>query len=444
MSESIERVLERVKEDNVRFVNLQFSDIAGKAKSVTISVKQLESSLRQGTWFDGSSIEGFTRICESDMFLMPDPSTYSVLPWYSDENEQVARFICDIYMPDGKPFAGDPRHCLKRVLKEAEDMGYIYNTGPELEFFLFKKNNGKVEPLPHDSGGYFDLILDDAFDIRKDMIRMLEKLGLNVETSHHEVAPGQHEIDFEYGTALMTADRATTMKFTLKALAQNHGLHATFMPKPVFGINGSGMHVHQSLFSPEGKNLFFDENGKYHLSDLARYFIAGQLKYIAEMCVVTNPTVNSYKRLVPGYEAPVYICWGQTNRSALIRIPRYSKGRESATRIELRNPDASNNPYLAFAVMLAAGLEGIKNKWEPPAPVEEDVYGFDDAKLKEMSIGTLPLTLGNAVNLFEKSEFTERALGGHLFSEMISLKKQEWRSYCRHVTKWELNKYLDI
>ncbi len=444
MSEMIDLVLEKVREQKVRFVNLQFTDIAGKAKSVTISVKQLESSLKQGTWFDGSSIEGFTRICESDMFLMPDPSTYAVLPWYGNDDEQVARFICDIYLPDGTPFPGDPRFCLKKVLKEAESMGYIYNTGPELEFFLFKKNNGKVEPLPHDSGGYFDLILDDAFDIRKDMIRMLENIGLNVETSHHEVAPGQHEIDFEYDTALVTADRTVTMKFTLKALAQQHGLHATFIPKPVFGINGSGMHVHQSLFSGDGKNLFFDNRGQYHLSDTARHFIAGQLKYISEMCLVTNPTVNSYKRLVPGYEAPVYICWGQTNRSALIRIPRYSKGRESATRIELRCPDASNNPYLAFAVMLSAGLEGIRNKWEPPMPVEEDVYDFDDAKLKELSIGTLPLTLGNAVSLFEESAFSRKAMGDHLFRELSSLKKQEWRAYCRHVTNWELTRYLDI
>jgi len=328
-------VIRKAKEDNVYFVSLQFSDIYGIAKSLTIPVKQLESAFKYGVWFDGSSIEGFTRICESDMVLKPDPSTYAIIPWLTTEEQATARLICDVYTPENKPFEGDPRYILKKVMKEAEEMGYIYNTGPELEFFLLKRENG-IKPLSHDVGGYFDLSLDKAYEIRRDMTNALEKFGIEVEASHHEVAAGQHEIDFRYDNALRTADNVMTLRFTLKATAEKHGLYATFMPKPIFGINGSGMHVHQSLFDLEGKNVFYDEKDKYKLSKAAYNFIAGQLEHIKAIAAVTSPTVNSYKRLVPGYEAPVYICWGQINRSALIRIPRYTKGKEQSIRAELR------------------------------------------------------------------------------------------------------------
>ncbi len=444
MANKTKKVLKKVKKDDVDFVNLEFTDINSRVKSVTIPTRRLEDSLKRGTWFDGSSIEGFTRISESDMFLKPDPDTYAVLPWYSEDGSSVARLICDVYKPDNEPFEGDPRYCLKKVMEEAREMGFEYNTGPELEFFLLKKENSKIKPLPHDSGGYFDLTLDNAYNIRKKMINALESLGLKVETSHHEVAGGQHEIDFEYDDALTTADRAVTLKFTLKAIAQSENLHATFMPKPLLEENGSGMHVHQSLFDVEtGENLFFSEDNRYHLSDTARHFLAGQMKYIKELTAVINPTVNSYKRLVPGYEAPVHICWGQRNRSALIRIPRYSEGRESSTRLEIRSPDPSNNPYLAFAVMLSAGLKGIKEKMTPPDPVEEDVYEFGDPKLKELSIGTLPLTLGDALRKFEQSDLARETLGEHLFEEIYRGRKQQWREYCRHVTNWELDRYLE-
>jgi glutamine synthetase len=359
-------ILEHAKKDNVKFVNLQFSDIVGNVKSVTIPIRRLKDALEDGVWFDGSSIEGFARIHESDMFLKLDPTTYRIIPWYKGE-EKTARFICDIYDTEGKPFEGDPRFILKSVMEEARKMGFVYNTGPELEFFLFRKEDSEIKPLPHDKGGYFDLSMDFAFEVRKDMVLALEKMGINAETSHHEVACAQHEIDFKYSDALTTADNASTLKFTLKAIAQKHDLHATFMPKPIFGTNGSGMHVHQSLFDLEtGKNLFYNPKDKYKLSTTAYHFIAGQLAHVKGMSAILAPTVNSYKRLVPGYEAPVYICWAQINRSALIRIPRYTEGREQSTRCELRCPDPSCNPYLAFAIMLKAGLEGIKRKMSPP------------------------------------------------------------------------------
>ncbi len=436
-------ILEKAKKDNVKFVNLQFSDIIGNVKSVTIPIQRLRDVLEDGMWFDGSSIEGFARIHESDMFLKPDVTTYKVIPWYKGE-EKTARLICDIYTPDGKPFEGDPRLILKRAVEEARKMGFVYNTGPEIEFFLFKKEDSEIKPLPHDKAGYFDLSMDLAFDIRKDMVLALEKMGIEAEASHHEVADAQHEIDFKYSDALTTADNAITLKFTLKAIAQKHDLYATFMPKPIFGIPGSGMHIHQSMFDMKtGKNLFYDPKDKYKLSKLAYHFIAGQLAHAKGMAAILAPTVNSYKRLVPGYEAPVYICWAQINRSALIRIPRYTKGREQSTRCELRCADPSCNPYLAFAVMLKAGLDGIKRKIKPPKPVEEDVYEFDDSRLKELNIDVLPHSLWEATKELKGDKLVREALGKQMFERYVEAKTKEWDDFRINVTDWEIRRYLE-
>lgn len=446
--QSMEHILEQVKKDNVKFIQLQFTDLLGIVKSLTIPVEHLEDSLKYGTWFDGSSIEGFTRIHESDMFLKPDIDTYAVIPWLkptNPEDGETARFICDVYTPDGEPFEGDPRYILKKVMAEAKDMGFEYNTGPELEFFLFKKENEKLHPLPHDLAGYFDLTTDEAQAIRRDMTISLQKFGINIEALHHEVAEGQHEIDFRYGNAVKTADNGITLRFVLKAIANRHGLHATFMPKPIAGVNGSGMHVHQSLFYTEtGKNAFFDESSEYKLSEAALQFIAGQLKHIKAMAAVLSPTVNSYKRLVPGYEAPVYLSWARINRSALIRIPRYSKGKSQATRCELRCPDPSSNLYLDFAVMLKAGLDGIKNKRTPPKPVEEDLYDFSDEKLEELNIDTLPATLGEALAAMKADPIMKETLGEHTFEKYIEAKQAEWDEFRLYVSQWELDKYLEI
>lgn len=441
----MEKILEQVKKDNVKFVQLQFTDILGIVKSLTIPAEHLPDSLEYGTWFDGSSIEGFTRIHESDMFLKPDIDTYTVIPWLMSEDGNTARFICDVNTPDGEPFEGDPRYILKKVMAEAEEMGFEYNTGPELEFFLFKKYNGELRALPHDRAGYFDLTTDEAQIIRRDMTVNLQKFGINIEALHHEVAEGQHEIDFRYGNALKTADHGITIRFVLKAVAQQHGLHATFMPKPIAGVNGSGMHVHQSFFDKEtGKNAFFDANSEYKLSEVALQFIAGQLKHVKSMAAILSPTVNSYKRLVPGYEAPVYLSWARINRSALIRIPRYSKGKSQATRCELRCPDPSSNLYLVFAVMLKAGLDGIKNKLTPPEPVEEDLYDFSDEKLKELNIETLPATLGDAVEALRTSSLVKEALGEHTYEKYIEAKQAEWDEFRLYVSPWELDKYLEV
>lgn len=436
------KALDKAEEDGVKFVQLQFTDIHGNIKSVTIPVHKLAESLEKGTWFDGSSIEGFTRIAESDMFLKPDPETYALLPW---EDAKIARFICDVYTPDGKPFEGDPRRILKRSLKEAEELGYEYNVGPELEFFLFKPREAGEIPVPHDAAGYFDFSPRDlAEDVRREVILALEAMGMEVEMSHHEVAPGQHEIDFKYGPALKQADRAITFKYVVKSIASRHGVYATFMPKPLFGQNGSGMHVHQSLFDMKtGKNAFFDPNDSYKLSKIAKSFVAGQLRHVKAMSAVVAPRVNSYKRLVPGYEAPVYICWAQINRSALIRIPRYSPGREQATRAELRCPDPSCNPYLAFAVMLKSGLDGVKQKLEPPKPVEEDVYEFDEARLEMHKIDTLPASLGEAIEALKKDKLVQEALGSHTYPVYIAAKKAEFDEFRIQVTRWELDKYFE-
>ncbi|MFA4967398.1 MAG: type I glutamate--ammonia ligase [Candidatus Margulisiibacteriota bacterium] len=436
-------VLERAKSDGVKFINLQFTDIMGSIKSVAIPIGRLPDALEKGVWFDGSSILGFVRICESDMYLNLDPSTYMVTPW-TPEERRSARFICDIYTPDGLPFEGDPRSILKRNLADLEKLGYKYNCGPEVEFYLFKKEDGKISTSPHDIGGYFDYSPRDmASSVRKDIVIALEAVGMEAEMSHHEVGPGQHEIDVRYADALTAADNAITLKYTIKAIAQRHDLYASFMPKPLYGQAGSGMHVHQSLFNKKGENAFFDASDKYKLSELAYQFMAGQLEHAKALAAVVAPTVNSYKRLVSGYEAPVYICWAQINRSALIRIPRYSPGRELATRIELRCPDPSCNPYLAFSAMLKAGMDGIKNKSKPPKPVEEDVYELEPSRLEELKIDMLPFSIARAMEELKKDKVVQEALGKHTFEKLVEAKLAEFDDYRMRITPWEIEKYLD-
>jgi glutamine synthetase len=437
-------VLEQAQADKVHFINLQFTDILGTIKSVTIPIGRLEEALERGAWFDGSSIQGFARIYESDMVLRPDPDTYRVLPWSAPERRR-ARIICDLFRPDGSPFVGDPRTVLRRVLARAHERGYLFNTGPELEFFLFKKDGEfPTQPVPHDVGGYFDFSpRDEAQRVRSDIILALEAMGMEVEASHHEVAAGQHEIDFHYADALTSADNAMTFKYVVKAIAATHGVYATFMPKPIFGISGSGMHTHQSIFDAAGHNLFYDPDDDYKLSKLAYSFIAGQLQHARALAAIVAATVNSYKRLVPGYEAPAYICWAQINRSALIRIPSPLTGRESASRAELRCPDPSCNPYLAFAVMLAAGMDGIEKELTPPPPVNEDVYDFDEDDLRERSIGVLPGTLGQALKELAADQVIRDALGEHVYQAFDRAKRAEWDDYRIRVTEWELGRYLE-
>lgn len=440
-----ELILDMAKEFNVEFVNMQFTDLFGIPKAVTMPIHKLEDALDRNVWFDGSSIEGFTRIYESDMYLMPDVSTFAILPWTVGTPRVTARIICDVYMPDGAPFSGDPRHILKRQLSKAYEMGYVFNTGPELEFFLFKKENGKLLPLPHDKAGYFDQTTDLAADVRADMSFALDAMGIEVEALHHEVAIGQHEIDFRYGDALQTADNAITFKMVLKAIADRHSLHATFMPKPIFGINGSGMHVHQSLFDKEtGDTLFYDDNDKYHLSMTAKHFIAGQLHHVRAMNAVLNPIVNSYKRLVVGYEAPVYVSWAHTNRSALIRVPRFTQGQRKAARVELRCPDPAANPYLAFAAMIASGLAGIKNKMVPSDPVEEDIYLFDVEDLSKRKMTTVSENLFVAIQEMKKSDLMRDVMGEHALAKYYETKIKEWDDYRLSVSDWEIDKYLEI
>ena len=449
--ESKEYVLKMAKEHDVKFIRMWFTDILGVLKSFAITVEELDGALEEGMGFDGSSIQGFARIDESDMMALPDPDTFQLLPWRPKEHHAVARMFCDIKMPGGDPFEGDPRYILKRNLKRAADLGYTYYVGPELEYFYFafkKDAYGKdtreptTEPL--DQGGYFDMVpLDVATDLRRDTVLTLEEMGIGVEYSHHEVAPSQHEIDMRYTDALTMADSVMTYRLVVKQTAMKHGVYATFMPKPVFGINGSGMHVHQSLFK-EGKNAFFDAKDSYHLSKLAKSYVAGLLKHAPEITSVTSQWVNSYKRLVPGYEAPVYLSWARRNRSDLIRVPEYKPGKENATRIEYRSPDPACNPYFTFAVMLAAGLDGIEKGLEPPAPVEENVYEMSDAERKKKGIGTLPASLWDAVQLTEKSELVRKALGDHVFEAFIKNKTIEWDQYRTQVTDYELKKYLPI
>lgn len=438
------KVFDMIKKRDIKFVKLQFIDIQGTVKSTTIPVEMFPESVEKGTWFDGSSVQGFVRIHESDLYLKPDISTFTILPWRPNE-KGVARVICDVYDTKGKPFDGDPRYVLRRTIEKAKKMGFIYNTGPELEFYLFKKENSELSPAPHDVGSYFDFSpLDLASDVRRGIMFALEEMGIQAEMGHHEVGPGQHEIDIRYDEALRMADKAITLKYTVKAIASMHGLYASFMPKPMFGKPGSGMHVHQSLFNLEkNKNLFYDPKDKYKLSDIAYSFLAGQIENIKGMMAILSPTVNSYKRLVSGFEAPVYISWAQINRSALIRIPRFSPGREKSTRMELRCPDPSCNPYLAFAVMLAAGLDGVEKKLSPPKPVNEDVYDFDDEKLKELKIDTLPNSLESAIDELEKNKLMKETLGEHIYKFFLKAKKEEWDDYRIQVSNWELEKYLE-
>lgn len=440
-----QQVLELARERNVQFVNLQFTDIVGVLKAVTIPVWKLEEAIDNNVWFDGSSIEGFTRIHESDMFLKLDLDTFAVIPWTKNSpSGTLARIICDVYMPDGSPFEGDPRFILKRQLERAKQMGYVFNVGPELEFFLFKKENGKMTALPHDQGGYFDQTTDAAAEIRQEMTVSLQEFGIDVEALHHEVAIGQHEIDFRYCDALAGADASVTLRYAFKSIAQRHGLHATFMPKPIAGINGSGMHVHQSLFTTEGQNLMFDADGIYSLSNFARSFIAGQLHHIKALNAIINPTVNSYKRLVVGYEAPVNVAWGQRNRSVLIRVPRYTPGREKAVRVEIRCPDPAANPYLAFAVLLAAGLDGVEKGMTPPDPVEDDIFEMTQEEIHERGIGSVAATLKDALDALAANDVVRGALGEFTFNKFYQAKMHEWDQYRIAVSQWELDRYLEV
>jgi glutamine synthetase len=436
-------IVERASADGVKFISLQFTDVLGATKSATLPVTRLGEALDQGVWFDGSSIEGFARIQESDMFLRPDPNTYQLLPWHTPEHQR-ARLLCDVYSPDGAPFPGDPRYVLRRAAERAAQMGYHFNTGPELEFYIFKAD-GAPRPVLHDVVGYFDFSPRDlAQHVRSEIVLALQAMGMQVEMSHHEVGPGQHEIDFRYADALTSADNAITLKYAVKAIAHTNNVYATFMPKPMFGKPGNGMHTHQSLTDPEGKNLFYSPDDKYHLSRLAYHFVAGQMAHARALAAIVAPTVNSYKRLVPGYEAPVYVCWAQINRSALIRIPRSNPGQASAARAELRCPDPSCNPYLAFAVMLAAGLDGIEKQLEPAPAVDEDVFEFTPKDLAARGIATLPGTLDEALDALSKDEVIRGALGEHVYEAFMRAKRSEWDEYRVQVSDWEVGRYFEI
>ena len=436
-----EEILKYIKENGIYFVEIWFTDILGYLKSFTITAHELEKGFEEGLGFDGSSVRGFTRIDESDMIAFPEPETFTILPW-RQKDKKVARMFATIVEPSGKPFDGDPRNVLKKVLARAKEMGFTFYVGPELEYFYFKSSNSNPEVL--DWGGYFDLIpRDEAIDLRHQTVSILEEMGIEVEFTHHEVAPSQHEIDFRYAEALTMADIVMTARLAIKEVAYLNGVYATFMPKPLFGQNGSGMHVHMSLFK-DGRNAFFDPNDKYHLSPIAKHFIAGLLKHAKEITLITNQWVNSYKRLVPGYEAPVYISWALRNRSDLIRVPMYKPGKEEATRIEYRAPDPACNPYLAFAVMLSAGLEGIEKKYPLPDPVEENVYHMSEEERKARGIESLPGSLIEAIEITEKSELVRNALGDHVFTNFIENKKIEWDNYRRQVTTYELETYLPI
>jgi glutamine synthetase len=439
-------ILQRIKEDNVKFICLQFTDVTGQVKSVDVPIERLTRALERGVWFDGSSVEGFVRIQESDMRLMPDPSTYAVLPWSQPERRR-ARMFCDIYLPEGKPFPGDPRGILKRVLSRIEDRKWSFNVGPEPEFFLVRKNGPEnIHPVPHDVGSYFDFSAsDEAQRVRGELMLALSKMGLEIEMGHHEVALGQHEIDFQYTDALRAADNVVTLKYTVKALAAQNDLVATFMPKPIFGMNGSGMHTHQSIFDSEDNNLFFDPDDANNLSEIAYSFIAGQITHARSIAAIVAPTVNSYKRIVPGYEAPVYVCWAQNNRSAMIRIPNEVGTDGKSTRAELRFPDPSCNPYLAFAVMLAAGLDGIERGLQSPKPVNNlNIYEMSDKQLNELGINQLPGSLAEALDEMEKGALVMETLGEETFNAFVRAKRAEWDAYRTQVMDWEIETYLQI
>ena len=433
-------IFRMVEEEDVEFIRLQFTDIFGTLKNIAITSSQLEKALDNKCMFDGSSVEGFVRIEESDMYLYPDYDTFEIFPWRPQQGK-VARLICDVHTPDGKPFEGDPRWILKKTIKEANEMGYRFDVGPECEFFLFHTDdNGLPTTLSHEKAGYFDLGPNDLGEnIRRDMVLTLEDMGFEIEASHHEVAPAQHEIDFKYDEALKTADNIQTFKMTVKTIAKRHGLYATFMPKPKFGISGSGMHINMSLATEEGKNIFADENGKIGLSDDAYHFIAGIMKHARGMSAITNPLVNSYKRLVPGYEAPVYIAWSAKNRSPLIRIPA---SRGNGTRVELRNPDPTANPYLVLALCLAAGLDGIKNKIEVPKSVYCNIYEMTPGERRAAGIENMPADLKEAVDCLVADEFLCSVLGEHITTKYVEAKMKEWENYTTRVSQWEIDEYL--
>ena len=433
-------IFRMVEEEDVEFIRLQFTDIFGTLKNIAITSSQLEKALDNKCMFDGSSVEGFVRIEESDMYLYPDYDTFEIFPWRPQQGK-VARLICDVYTPDGKPFEGDPRWILKKTIKEANEMGYRFDVGPECEFFLFHTDdNGLPTTLSHEKAGYFDLGPNDLGEnIRRDMVLTLEEMGFEIEASHHEVAPAQHEIDFKYDEVLKPADNIQTFKMTVKTIAKRHGLYATFMPKPKFGISGSGMHINMSLATEEGKNIFADENGKIGLSDDAYHFIAGIMKHARGMSAITNPLVNSYKRLVPGYEAPVYIAWSAKNRSPLIRIPA---SRGNGTRVELRNPDPTANPYLVLALCLAAGLDGIKNKIEVPESVDCNIYEMTPGERRAAGIENMPADLKEAVDCLVADEFLCSVLGEHITTKYVEAKMKEWENYTTRVSQWEIDEYL--
>ncbi|EOB3456407.1 type I glutamate--ammonia ligase [Enterococcus hirae] len=437
--DEIKRIIE---EENVRFLRLMFTDILGTIKNVEVPVSQIDKVLENKMMFDGSSIEGFVRIEESDMYLYPDLSTWMIFPWESDHGK-VARLICDIYNPDGTPFAGDPRGNLKRALKDMRNLGFTsFNLGPEPEFFLFKLDeDGGITTTLNDKGGYFDFAPTDLGEnCRRDIVLELESLGFEVEASHHEVAPGQHEIDFKYADVVDACDNIQTFKLVVKTIARKHGLHATFMPKPLFGINGSGMHCNMSLFNGEG-NVFYDKDGDLELSQTAYHFLGGLLKHARAYTAVCNPTVNSYKRLVPGYEAPVYVAWSGRNRSPLVRVP---ESRGLSTRLELRSVDPSANPYLAMAVLLQAGLDGIRNKITPPAAVDRNIYVMNEEEREEAHIQDLPSTIHNAIKELRKDKVMIDALGQHIFSNFVEAKRLEWAAFRQTVSEWEREQYLEL
>jgi glutamine synthetase len=443
---SLERALERLSEAGARFLNLQFVDVLGTVKSISIPSHRLADAVRHGEWFDGSSVEGFARVFESDMYLKPDLNTLTVTETGAGSSPS-AQVICDIFTPEGERFPGDPRGVLIRALAEAAELGYTYTVGSELEFFLLRADptDGRLRPVSHDSAGYFDRPLDLGDEVRQEMVARLDSMGIPVESSHHEVAAGQYEIDLSSQDALKAADQLVTLKYTLKAVAKRHGLHATFMPKPIYGQAGSGMHTHQTLSEHGGEaNAFYGRSDEYHLSACARQFIAGQLSHARALCALVAPLVNSYKRFVPGFEAPMAISWAQMNRSALIRVPRVSNADRSTLGVEFRAPDPSCNPYLAFAGMLTAGLSGIKQKLPLPPPVEENLYAFDPERLARHQLGRLPASLAEALSDLRHDDVLRDALGPHLLERFIEAKEMEWQAYERQVTNWEVDTYLEV
>jgi glutamine synthetase len=435
------KILEMADRANVKFMRLQFTDILGAIKNVEIPDRQFSAALDGEIMFDGSSIEGFVRIEESDMYLRPDLSTFRILPWTQNTGEKVGRLICDIHNPDGTRFAGCPRHALKRAIATAAERGYAMNAGPEAEFFLFQTRNGDPTTETHDAAGYFDLApVDLGEDVRRQIVLALEAMGFEVEAAHHEVAAGQHEIDFRYDDVLTTADNVSTFRFIVKNVARENGLHATFMPKPIYGINGSGMHTHQSLLADDG-NAFFDPDAPWQLSRVCLNYIGGLLRHARGFCAITNPLVNSYKRLVPGYEAPTNIAWSEKNRSPLVRVPA---ARGNATRVELRMPDPSCNPYLAFAVMLCAGLDGITHDLDPGPPINKNIFKMSHRERRHLRIDELPANLNEALDELEKDDVVRDALGNHIFEHFLEAKREEWDSYIRHVSPWEVDRYLKV